>query len=478
MTAAGRAPLRILSAAFAASALLVVLQTVVFKLLPYDSSASGTVAVALRAGFIVADGLVMVGLLALRPRLGPSRALPLLAAVLALGSVISGVLGLTASALGSSARTASSLAEVLGLAEPMGALGIALLAALGVAALPRPLGPRVRSRVSGAVTAVAAVVALAIAFRLGRLAVPGPRSLVMAWASWALEVLRPALVAWVAVVVTRQRGDAASALAQPGHAPYRAAGEGAEAAAARPQAAFGKAASALRFYQIAFAVRLATSVFTPILALLVSAVIANDSMLPLATVPLLSLGAGALVAAAHLRLVGLAQFASARGLVVAAVLASGFGLLVDVAVLLYGISGYISGPYFGKQTLMLGVGVGWPSVSLLSGAALLLVASALGRVGEALEYEPVVARARWTQALAIFTGALQAGVVLVVVGSGTARHSAGQLLVLLMVLGAAGATIALPIVHLILIVTVRGALLARAPATARSLSRTSHLQAE
>ena len=474
MTAAGSAPLRILSAAFAASSLLVVLQTVVFKLLPYDSSAAGKVAVALRVGFIVADGLALVGLIALRPRLGPARALPLLGAVLALGSVISGALGLAAHALGSRARTTSSLADVLGLAEPMGALGIAMLAALGVAALARPLGPRVRARVSGAVTAIAVLVALAIAFRLGRVAVPGPRSVVMAWASWALEVLRPAFVAWLAVFVARPHGDASSTLAQPGDGPYRAVGEGAKATAddpVQPQEAFGRAASALRFYQIAFAVRLAAALFTPILALPVAAVIANGSMLPLAILPLLSLGSGALVAVAHLRLLALGRVASARGVVVAAVLASGLGLLVDAAALLYGISGYLSGPYSAKQTMVFGVGVGWPCVSLLSGAALLLVASALGRVGEVLECEPVVVRARWTQALTIFTGALQAGVVLVIVGSGSVRHSAGaaagQLLVLLMVLAAVGFTIALPIVHLFLVVTVRVALLGRATATPR-----------
>lgn len=66
MNAAGRTPLRILTVAFAASALLVALQTVVFRSLAYDSSAVGTVSVALRVGFLLADALTLIGLLALR----------------------------------------------------------------------------------------------------------------------------------------------------------------------------------------------------------------------------------------------------------------------------------------------------------------------------------------------------------------------------------------------------------------------------
>jgi hypothetical protein len=464
MSVAGRTPLRILTVAFAASSLLVVLQTVVFQLLAYDSPAIGKVSVALRVAFLLADGLALVGLLTLRP---PAR----LGALLALGAVGSGVLGLAVSAMGSSARTLASLAAPLSQAEPMWSLGVALLAALGIASLVSPDRPQVRAHALRLVGVVGLLVGIAIAFRVGRLASPGQRSVGMAWTSWTFEVVRPALLAALAIVVARGRA-ADKAGAGPAESPYRAAGEGPPLATKDPvgpeaAGALRQAAGALRFYQIAFLLRLCVAVLTPVLAMLLSAMFRHDAMLPMAMLPLASLASGALVAVAHLRLLALPRSARARGLVVGAVVASALGLLVDVAAGLYGIYGRLAGGrYTGDQNLVFGISVGWPIVALLSGVALVLVASALGRVGETVSSELTTERARRTRALAIFTGAVQCGAALALIGSSAARHSGstneGGFVIVAMVVAGVGLAIALPIVHLLLVAHARAALLLRA----------------
>lgn len=457
MTVAGKSPLGILTVAFAASALLVVLQTVVFQLLPYDSPLTGTVAVALRAGFLAADLAALVGLLALRPRLGPAHALGLMGAALALGGVISGAIGLAVSAMGSSAATLASLGRPLSSAEPMWSLGVTLLASLAIASIARlPARPQVRRLVA----AIGVLVALAIAFRIGRLAVPGPRSLGMAWTSWSLEVVRPALVGWLAFLTARGAGKQAAAQAEP-EGPYRVAGQGAPAvapAASGPAAAaaFGKAARALGFYQTIFAIRLAAGIFLPIAMLMASAILRGSAFAPLAVLLLVGIGVSGLGTISAFRLLALPRAAEARGLVIGAALAMGLAMLVDALIGLYGIySLFAGGRYARDQSVASALSVGWPICVLLGGVALGLVASALARVGELLAGERLVARARWTQALAIFSGALQTGSVLAVLGATSGRSASsstpGSILLFGMVLLTAGVSLATLIVHLITI---------------------------
>ncbi len=460
--ARGRTPLRILIVAFAASALCLVLQTVIYQLLPYDSSAIGKVSVALRVGFLLADVAALIGLVALGWRWAPSRAFASLGGLLALGGVVSGAVGLAASAIGSSAQLLGSLATPLSSAEPMWSLGVTLLASLGIASLAPESdvnAPPARL-VRRIVTAIGALVALAIMFRIGRLAVPGQRSLVTAWTSWGLEVVRPALVAWLALVVVRGAGEAGASSTGP-DGPYRAAGEGAPVTAAVPAGAAAtealrQAGRALGFYQVTFAVRLAAGFLTPLAAVFVSAIIRGDSSAPVAVLVVLGIGAGGLGTIAAIRLLALPRGAQTRGLVIGAAVASGLAILIDLAIGLYGLWGRLSGSrYIGDQNVVFGLSVGWPIAMLLGGVSLIFVAGALGRVGRLLTVEPLVARARLTQGLAIFTGALQTGSVLAIIGATSGRYTSsstpGSVLLFLMVLGAIGVTVATPIVHLVLL---------------------------
>ncbi|HSO40205.1 MAG TPA: hypothetical protein VLT33_47085, partial [Labilithrix sp.] len=168
----GTTALRILGAAFAASALLVVLQTVVYQLLAYDSSSFGRVAVVFRVAFWLADLGALVGLIALGPASPRARALPATGALLAAGVVLFGAVGLGASALGSDATTLRSLSAMAGYAEPMWTIGVAVLATLAAGELARPHGPEAIARARRLMLGVGILVALAMAFRLGRLAVP------------------------------------------------------------------------------------------------------------------------------------------------------------------------------------------------------------------------------------------------------------------------------------------------------------------
>ena len=461
MNAAGRTPLRILTVAFAASALLVVLQTVVFRSLPYDSSAVGTVSVALRVGFLLADALTLIGLLALRPRLGPGSALGLLGALLVLGGVISGAVGLAVSAIGSRAQTLASLGKPLGSAEPMWSLGVALLAALGIASVS-PLPFRAHAR--GLVTAIGMLVALAVAFRIGQLGVPGPRSLAMAWTSWALEVVRPALVALLAIVAGRGAGKGHATKAAP-EGPYRAAGEGPPAvsdAAAGPvaTAAFGQASRALAFYQVTFAVRLAAAIVSPIAALIFSSYVRGSFFAQFWLLLVVGAGANGLGAIAAFRLLALPRAAEARGPVIGAALAMGLAMLLEVFTSLYALYGWIAGArYTGEQNVVFGLSVGWPIAVLLGGVSLILVASALVRVGELVVSDRVTSRAFRSQALTVFAGALQTGAVLAVIDATSGRYTSsaapGAILLFAMVLVTVGVTIATVVVHLVAVSAAR-----------------------
>lgn len=227
------------------------------------------------------------------------------------------------------------------------------------------------------------------------------------------------------------------------------------AAGAAATEAFRRAGRALGFYQVIFAIRVGAAALAPFVALFASLII-RDSFVSISVLLLLGIVASALGIVAAFRLFALPRGAGARGLLGLAAVATGLGVFIDLAIGLYGVWGRLSGSrYTGEQNVVFGLSVGWPIAMLLSGVSLIFVARALGRVGTLLAAEKLVARAHATQSLAIFTGALQAGSVLAIIGATSGRYTSsstpGSILLFLMVLGAIGVTIATPIVHLVLI---------------------------
>ncbi len=114
--------------------------------------------------------------------------------------------------------------------------------------------------------------------------------------------------------------------------------------------------------------------------------------------------------------------------------------------------------------MVFGLSVGWPIAVLLGGVSLILVASALVRVGELVVSDRVTSRAFRSQALTVFAGALQTGAVLAVIDATSGRYTSsaapGAILLFAMVLVTVGVTIATVVVHLVAVSAARAHLAA------------------
>lgn len=457
--------------AFAASALLLVLQTVVFQLLPWDSSASAKVAVALRVGFVLADVTVLVSLVTLARAEPRSRGFLAVGALLAAFAVLSGLLGLAASALGSDARILHALGRATSGAEPVVSIATTLLATLALGALAHAHGSRATAQANHMTIAVVVSVALSLGFKVVRLVGSGPRSLPTAWASWGIEVARPALVALLALSVARAIGRAAEVVAVP-VGPYRAAGEGAPSAPTKEPldaatvASLGRVADGLSTYRSAFLIRGGAAVATTLLGLVAATMRHNDSgAILMSAIPLASLATAVLLARGLFKLLALPRGVRARGVTFGAIVALGLAALVDAATLLAALAALFSASsYRAARDMSEAVMVGWPVVALAGGASLLFVASALRRVGEKLGDDRVVARARWVQGLAIGAGAAQIGALYAGLSLSAARYDsssdAGGLVVAALALASLGAMVAVVVLHVLLVSAARSAVLA------------------
>ncbi len=480
MSARGATALRALAFAFGASALLVVLQTLVFQLLPYDSSATERVSLALGVGFWLADVALLVAFVALRRADSARRGLATIGAALAALSVSSGLAGLAAGAFASKATTLHALARTFGAAEGVLSMGSALLATLAVGALARSGGVKESSRPSIVTIVVSLSVALSLTLHGARLGASGPWSLVLAWTSWSVAVTRLALVAWLARWAARLLTRAPTrAPAREG--PYRATLEGLAAPArsepldAATTQSLRAAASALSFYRAAIVARVAATVATTSLAvlLIMGSAQGDAAVLLIGMMPLASFATGVLVAIGLFKLLALAREVRARGAAIGAIVAIGLAILLDsgFAVLLFKEP---LGVYRHRAAYELAgtAGLGWPLVALASGVSLLLAARALGRVGATLRSDGVVARACWVEACGIGAGTLTLAIVAAAFAVQASLHSSygppGLLVVLFLSLAAVAATLTTVVVHVLLIGEARAAILARVENAARA----------
>jgi hypothetical protein len=463
---------RVVLAAFAATALLIVLQTLIFQLLPWDSRASAAVSLGLRVGFLLADVAVVVSLVMLARAEPTARGLPAIGAALAAFAVVSDLAGLAAKLFGSEARALREVTLATTGAEPIASMGAALLATLALGALADPHGWKAMARVRGVTIAVVPSVVLSLVFRFSRLALTTPRSVPAAWASWLVEVFRPVLIALLALSLLRALARAAKVDVRP-EGPYRAAAEGASPAVAREPldaafiASLRTVARGLSSYRVIFMARIGAGVVTTLVMLAVSTMVRSGGpAVALTLLPLASMLTGVLLALSLRKLLALPRGVGARGVAIGALLAIVVAVLLDTGALVLSVSAIASASWYrARRDVIDCVFATWPVVALAGGVSILFVASATRRLGDRLQDARVVGRARWVQGIAIAAGATQIGTVLATLSASSATYgstlSPAAFLVLgLLVITALGTTVAAVVLHMLLVGAARLSILA------------------
>lgn len=406
--------LTILGAAFAANASLVVLQTLTFHLLAWDSSAIPTATMTLRVAFLAADVSIFAALVAFARSHRGVRGLVLVAALLAGSSVLSGLMGLALRVGSSTSPAVRVTTAAMSGAEPVTSLAAALLAAMALAAL----APR---RGEALVAAVGVSTAVSLGARLFRLFDSSPRSIPAAWLSWSNEVLRSALIAAFALALARLLRRATAPVAAAATTPYRAAGEGAPRLPVIPApdevtaARLRSAASGLSLYRAGFFLRVGCAVVTFVMfAILILGRNGTDTeLLILVLLPLTSLVTAAVIAVGLVKLLAAPRSLCTRGVVIAALLAIGVCALADGGTLLFAVaSSFASMSYDVRRKLVEMIALEWPFALLAAGTSLLFVTSMVCRLGDGVGRPDIVASSRWVQGFAVAAAASSLGAVL------------------------------------------------------------------
>jgi hypothetical protein len=454
---------RLVVAAFSTNVALLILQTIVFQVLPWDSSAFGAVSVAFRIGFLASDALVLSAFLPL------GRARPDLAglvgpgAALAAFPVAAGAVGLLAKIVGSDAAALRSMENVASAAEPTMSLAVALLMVLVLGAIES------RRRTAFTAVVVASAV-MSLAFRGEHLVDEGARSLVTAWTLWFGEVSRNAALAGFALLAGRSFSSSAMTQARSPN-PYRAAGEReaheippAPAPDAETARSMQSAADGLTIHAPVFVARIFVTLGASVLTILFAG--GRDQALVLFLVPMASLVSAALLVFGIVKLAALPRAAGARSGAIGALVSLGLIVVADGGTLLYGLIMLASSSYrsarFARYLEPL-VLVDWVSAALFLGASMLCLASALRGVAERLDAPSLVSRARWGQGMIVATGAVQLGFLFAMAAYEGARwhyprSAAGGFVVGALGLTAFVSTIAVVVLHPLLVARGRDAL--------------------
>lgn len=461
----------LLGAAFASNAALVVLQTVTFHLLAWDSPAIPGAGLAFRVAFVLSDALVCGALLLLLRSAPQLRGLTASAALVAGGGAFAGLVGLASRLSSPEARALHSIARALNGAEPITTLAVALLVTLALVAL----APR-RGTLFTAL--VALTIALTLGFKVAAFVEREPRSIPLSWLVWSFDVARSSLVAAFALIVARALRIPTAVSAGAPAGPYREPSAGAPSPPRIPPpdragaAKLRSAGSGLGIYRIGFLLRIAGTVGTSVLVVLAMMMRARD----LETVTVLLLEATSLVTAAIMasglvKMLALPRSDRTRSVVILALVAIAVSALADGGTVAFGVLGS-----FGTMSYRLHRELGellvvtWPLSAICAGTSLLLVASAIRRIGEALNRDDLVARTRWIQGLAILAGALQLATVFAGFGmqsvSRYARYgeasTAGLLVVGLLAITAFGSAAAITVLHVLGVGSAKQALLTHA----------------
>lgn len=416
MTTGGpRGAIRLLAVAYASVAALVFLQTMVLQALSYDSPSFPVVVAIFRIAFLVADVLGLAAVVGLARKSTTTRPFTVLASSLAAFNVLSGLIGGLSHLVGGSSRDLRMLKNVAATtsaAEPSLALGALLLVAFALGAMLRAKAAPGATPPPSAPPAAAplwvvflVVASLWLFATLARASSRDAQTITMAWAVWALEIGKWALLAAYTLVVHRALASTAAASDVPKDNPYRE-GEGApekQEAPAPPDPAtiapLRRAASGMSLYSLGFALRIGAAVVLTPLTMAMGG--SSDFwflylLLPLAGI--LTAGTMAIGLGRQRILPSLRSGGRLRAAAVFMWIAALFDGFVVLGIMLAATSGSSWSAHRKAQRM---VEMGFPSTAFFFGIGVLLAAAALARVGETFDREALTRRARWAQALAV-----------------------------------------------------------------------------
>jgi len=304
--------------------------------------------------------------------------------------------------------------------------------------------------------------------------------------AWSVDVLRSVVIAVAAIGVARSLRVAAAAAtaASSGSAagtadPYRHAGQGAPQRSVVPPpdavvaAKVRGAASGLGIYRIGFLLRIAGTVGTTVLFVLVAFLLrAHD--LEVVMIGLLegtSLVTAAILAVGLAKTLALPRSVSTRSVVVLALVALALSALADAGTAGFGVLGSFGTTSYRLRREMSGLlALSWQFSARCTSNTILFVASMVRRIGEALGRDDLGARARWVQGLAVVTGTAQLATLFASLAMETtsrhapyaSRSSAGVLVVALFGLTAFACLTGIAVVHFLMLGDAKKALLTHA----------------
>lgn len=426
MEAKGRRAIGLVAIAYAAVAVLLFLQTLVLRVVPYDASSFGALVATFRVAFFAADLTIFTACIAVATRHPSAKPFARAGAATSALSIIAGALGLSALSFGAH-RTFDSFVAASGAAESwiaLGTSGLLLLAVRAAASDSCPEGAP-RPRGLGVATACFLVVSVLWALlTLARMASRDLHSVAVAWLVWAVEIGKVGALAACGLLVLRAaraepaEGDAGAT------APYRdrepglrddatgAADAAARALAAPDPATIGpleRALDGVRSYRLGFVLRLGAAVILTFPSVFAAT---SRGMWPV----LVLLPAGGAVTAL-LMLLGLQRqlaLPSLRGgkrLLLAMVPLAVAGLVDGLAALVSLGAGLSMTGWRAQDTANLVWSMAYPASALLAWLSTTILAGAMAHTGRALVRETLIRRARGVQALAVVVVTLAPSIV-------------------------------------------------------------------
>ena len=424
VTPGARGAIRLLAIAFASVAVLVFLQTLVLQALSYDSASFPTFVTIFRVAFFGADVVGFVGLVRLVRRHVPTRPFTVSALALGIFSVASGAFGTIAHVMGPpsrSRRLLESFAATMSAAEPAIAIGTTLLVAFALGAMLRAKSTAdAKPAARAALPLWAVFVATTTIWLLVTLVRSSSReaqTMTIAWLVWGLEIGKWLAVASYAFVVFRALGGSANDGDSPKDGPYREgdaapAKTGAEpeepAPLAPPDPAtiepLRRAASGLSLYSMAFAIRIGAAIVLTLVTMV--GVRSGDMWFVYLLLPTAGVVTASMMGVGLGRQRVLPSFRAGGRLTTAIVfmwITAASDAFAVVGILLAAMSGSSWSARRKAEQMFV---MSYPTSALWVGVAILLVASALARAGEAFGREALTRRARWAQSLAVLVFAL------------------------------------------------------------------------
>jgi len=440
-------PIRGLAIAYAATALLVFLQSLVLRAIPYDASWFDKAAFIVRVAFFASDVAIFVAVVALARREPSARGFATIAALMAGYAVLSGLLTMTLSQADAFVATTNAVEETMSFAA-------SVLVALAFSAMAKERDMRLSSVARVVFIAVAALVAI---LHLARAASHEARTIPLAWITWALHVAQPAALAAVAWPLLRTPSTAAKSDA-PAAGGYRGGEPAIVTDAPKPRAedippdpstvaAIDRALGGLTLYRGAFLACVMSYVaFLPMVVIAASVLRGAEALVVLIFLPFATAATSLFMAFAIVRLRALSTF---RGGVVGFFAIGAFAIATVTSIVF--VLGSIDLSR-GRGDAMIAMAISSSSFFLALGVVFFV--RILGNAGEQLGQDALARSARWAQAVIVFAVTALASAVLGSAATGYRHgggHDAAVFLIVVLCLAAFGASITVVVQHIKLV---------------------------